>query len=168
MSVETTKIESVSERAAALGLSPPTSLSLLPRNFFDADDRADLIHEANATTVRKLWEREGIPETQLEPPDIVFPAVVERSADWVAPTIFVSSMLLSSTPELVSVAIGVVANYATDFLKGRLGEPTVRFDVVVETTKSKSCHRVSYTGPVDGLDGLPDIIREVSQLDDAE
>ena len=168
MTVETTQVESVLERATALGLSPPTFLALLPRNFFDADDRADLIHESNATTIRKLWKRNKISETPLEPPEVVFPVVVERSADWVAPTVFVSSMLLTSNPALVSLAIGVIANYATDFLKGRVAKPTVRLDVVVETTKSKSFRRISYTGPVDGLNNLPDIVREVGQLDDTQ
>ncbi len=168
MSVETTKVESVSDRAAALGLASPTSLALLPRNFFDAKDPGDLIHEAHATTIRKLWAEKALPETPVEEPGKALPAVVEHSADWIAPTVFVSSMLLSNTPELVSVAIGVIANYATDFLKGRHGEPTVRLDVVVEKSKSKSCQKISYTGPVKGLDDLPDIVREVGSLDDPQ
>ncbi|MBL0023482.1 MAG: hypothetical protein IPO98_00005 [Saprospiraceae bacterium] len=46
----------------------------------------------------------------------------QKSGEIILPSIFVSSLILTENPHLVSVALGVVSNYATNLLKGILNE----------------------------------------------
>lgn len=87
------------------------------------------------------------------------PAGQQDAGEWVGPVIFVGGSLLSQNPTLVSVALGVVANYATEILRGRpLGRQTASLTVAVETQDGET-RRVDYSGPPDGIAELSDVIR---------
>ena len=72
----------------------------------------------------------------------------------------ISALFLSQNPNAISVAIGVISNYLTDWFKGTVGDKRVRLDIVVEIEGSKY-KRVHYDGNVEGLRELPKILREV-------
>ena len=77
-----------------------------------------------------------------------------------APILFVSAALFSQNPDLVSLALNVIGNYATEFFRGERGEHEVRLDVVVEKKRNETYKKISYRGPVAGLNQIVKAIRE--------
>lgn len=158
----TTKISDyvqVTDRAKKLGCATPTGIAVLPENFESAADRSTLLFGSQAATIRKLLEKGGLPVANLLPSGERVPAVHNKHFEW-APAIFVSAALLSENPSAVSVALGVISNYATDFFRG-MPSRKVKFTVVVERKKDKLCKKIDYEGDVSGLASLADILRQV-------
>ena|SRR5215211_3915876 len=121
MAVVASDYINVVRRATELDCVAPSDLALITRYFETAEPRDELLHESHASTLRKLWRAAGVDATPVEPPDETFPEVSESAFDLLLPTIFVGSLLLSEDPDGVSLALGVVANYVTDFLQGHHG-----------------------------------------------
>ena len=165
MAIQVFEFVDVEEKSKALGCNIPTSIALLPRNFEIAESRYALLHEKSAWTIRELFQENGIVETPLERDGEVFYGVVEKGLEeWIAPMIFVSSALLSQNPHIVSVALGVISNHVTDLFRRIPEYGTVRLDIVVET-KKKTYMRISYEGPVSGLEKAEQIVTKISLLD---
>ena len=59
-----------------------------------------------------------------------------------APILFVSAALFSQNPDLVSLALNVIGNYATEFFRGERGEHEVRLDVVVEKKRNETYKKI--------------------------
>lgn len=149
----------VAEKAKSLGCNVPIGLALLPRNFEHAESKEELLHESTVSTVRVLFRQNNISETPLELEGDRFPQLSEKAfAGWIGPIIFVSYALLGQDPNILSLVLGVISNYLTDFFKGMPGVGKVRLDVVIET-KAKSYRRIHYEGPLSGLEELPEIIK---------
>lgn len=102
-------------RAVVLGLNPPGTLSILPRGFASGSS-GDLCHEAETATLGKVWSAAGVRANQVQPPEGKLPSVVQRSADWIAPTIFVGGMLFSQNPIALQLAMEVLGSYVVDAL----------------------------------------------------
>lgn len=161
MNVQITDYVDVRNRARDLGCNEPTGLCILPRNFDTVKSKEELIHESSTPTVRVLWKQAGIQEAKIEREGERFSQVSEKDfVGWVGPIIFVSAALLSQDPNAISVALGVVSNYLTDWFRGVVGEKRAKLDIVVETAESKY-KRIRYDGSIDGLRELPEILREV-------
>ncbi len=161
MSFTITEYCDVRHTARQLGLNEPQGLALLPRNFSDAKSIDELIHESAIQTVRKLFRENNIQETRLEHEGQKFPCIQENEFSLLIPTIFVSGLILSQNPNLLSVALSIIANYATDFFRGLPGNNKVRLDVVVEDKASKRSKRIHYEGKADGLKEIADIAGKV-------
>ena len=160
MTVIVTDYASVADHAAELGCVVPTGIAILPENFADATVRSDLLYGSEAATVRKLFRNSHFPIDDILPPGERVPAIHNKHFEW-APLIFISAALLSHDPNAVSVALGIVSNYATDFFKG-MPNKKVKLTVVVEKKKDRSCKKVDYEGDVAGLASLAKIVREIS------
>ena len=153
----------VVEQALKLDCNVPTTLALLPRGFDRASTKDELFHESSSATVRTLWRNGGVEETPLEKDGEKFFQIGEHSfQEWIAPTIFVSFALVNQNPHLVSLALGVISNYLTDFFKGFPEPKIVRFEIVVET-KEGEYRKVRYRGPVSGLSDMVSIVEKVSK-----
>jgi hypothetical protein len=163
MTVQIIAYVNVEERAKELDCNVPTELALLPRNFDTAESKAGLLHESSVATIRTLWHQAGIAETKIEKLGDKFPYIQENAFEWVGPIIFASASLLSQNPHLISVALGVIANYLTDWFKGIPGDKKVRLDIVVERTKGKICQRIHYEGGPEGLNELAKVLREAAK-----
>lgn len=151
----------VKKRAQEIGCNLPTSIALLPRNFEISMSKEDLIHESTTSTVRILWRQNDIIETPLEQPGEKFPFAVGFAFEWIGPTIFVPAMLLSQNPHLVTIALNVISNHLTEWFRGiPRDNRKVKLCVIAET-KSGHYKKVEYEGTSDGLNELPEIIREV-------
>jgi hypothetical protein len=133
----------------------------LPVNFESASSVTEFLQASEAATVKKLFLEKGLPIDDIVDRNQRPPYVKNKSYDWVTPTLFISAALYSENPALVSMALSVLANYATDFFKGINRMPDVRLDIVAEETKTKTYKKISYQGPVDGLKNLADVIRAV-------
>jgi hypothetical protein len=151
----------VAEKMADLGCQYPNQLALLPVNFKSASSITECLQASEAATIRKLLVAEGLPLDEIFDQSKRPPYVKNKSYEWAAPIVFISASLYSQNPVLVSVALNILANYATDFFKGMSGIHEVTLNIVVEKKKSESYKEISYKGPVDGLKDLPEVIREV-------
>ena len=151
----------VKKKAQEIGCNIPFHIVLLPRNFDTALSKKELVHESATPTVRVLWRQNGIIETPLEQPGEKFPFVSEKGFEWVGPTIFISAMLLSQNPYLVTIALNVISNYLTVWFRGIPEDGRkVKLRIITET-KSGLYKKIEYEGPPDGLKDLPEVIREV-------
>jgi hypothetical protein len=162
MNIQREGFVDVVQRAQALGCRVPTGLALLPRNFESAASRDELLHESDVPTVRILWRRAGLQETPIEPEGERFPQISEKSfEEWVGPTIFVSGALMSQNPAIVSIALGLISNYLTSWFRGvTKGRRKAKLDIVLQVGKGRY-EKLHYEGPVDGLQELAAIAREV-------
>lgn len=165
MSATTTKITDyvdVSKKIADLGCRYPERMALLPINFESATSISEFLQAAEAATVKKLLLAEALPFDDIVDRSQRPPYVKNKGLEWIAPIVFVSAGLYSENPALVSVALNVLGNYATDFFKGIGGAHEVNLNIVVEN-KNKTFKKIAYQGPIEGLKGLAEVIREVAK-----
>lgn len=144
-----------------LELSIPTGIAILPNNLDTANSVGELVYASEAPTVRVLWRNSGIDATNIEPPDVKIPQISQKSDNYIIPTIFIAYSFLSENPKLVSIALGVVSNYLTDYFKGLMRKPDVKFDIVIQTGKNKY-KRIQYEGSQEGIKYFANILDEVS------
>ncbi len=164
--IETLDYPDVRALSKTLGCNPPSSLAILPRNLESAKQYEDLFLDGEAATVRILWRGVGLEEERLDSPDAPFPQLQEKSfVEWVGPTLFIGFSLWSQNEALVTLALSVISDYVTDFLKGLPGEERAKLDIVIET-RDGSNKKVNFRGPVSGLKELPDILRSVAEVGD--
>ena len=163
MTANITEYVNVVTKMADLGcLYPQRGLALLPVNFESAPSIADLLQASETATIKKLFLAEGLPVDDIVDRSQRPPYIKNKQYEWV-PTLFVTASLYSQNPAVVSVALGVLANYATDFFKGTSGAREVKLDIVLEKKKNETYLRVSYRGPIAGMSELPDAIREFAK-----
>src|SRR6266540_1393657 len=148
---------SVADRVAQLGCTVPRRIAILPENLQSATDRSKLLYGSEAATIRKLFRDANFALDELLPTGERVPAIHNKHFEW-SPFLFISAALLSHDPHAVSIALGIISNYATDFFKGMPGKK-VKLTVIVEKKKDKSCKKLSYEGNVAGLASLADIVR---------
>lgn len=160
MSVAINDYARIVDRSAELACQFPDGIGILPVNFGSVATRQELLFTSEAATVRTLLRNNDIPVGNFLPIGERLGAIHNKHFDW-APVIFVSASLMSNNPALVSVALGIIANYATDFFRG-LPDQKVKFRVVVEKKKDRSCKEIVYEGNAAGLKELPEIIRSIS------
>jgi hypothetical protein len=161
MTTNITEYVNVRKKVADLGCRYPDGLALFPVNFESASSVTEFRQASEAATIRKLLIAEGLPLDDIVDRSLRPPYIKNKWDGWFAPIVFISAALYSQNPALVSLALNVLANYATEFFKGESNIREVRLDVVVEKKKSETYKRISYYGPAVGLKDLPEIIREV-------
>ena len=156
-----TDFVSVSQRVEQLGLASPNGIAFLPDDFESAETTADFRQRPEAATLRKVLKQANVAIDDLSP-GVKLPYIVNRSSQWIAPTLFISSSLLSTDPTMVSVALNVLSNYVTDFLKGFPGGPAVKFEIVVEKKGDRSCKRITYQGDAAGIASLAEVVGRIA------
>lgn len=161
MSIKITDYINVKEQVLRLDCNKPTTIGFLPRNFENTNLKEELVHESSVATLRILWREVGIEESKIEKEGDKFPYVSEKYANWIGPIIFVSATTLSQNPTIVSIGIGVIANYLTDWFRGFHGTRSIKLDVVVEKTEGKEYKRIQYEGDVSGLVEIDKIVKRV-------
>jgi hypothetical protein len=166
MSTDITTYIDVTARMEELGCAyPRAGIALLPVNFASASAAADLLQASESATVKKLLKEADIPVDNILVPGRRPMYIKNKSADWAAPILFVTAAFYSQNPSAISVALNIIGNYATDFLRGRSHEgDEAKLDIVVEAKGASSFKKISYSGPADGIRGLDSIVRRV--LDD--
>ena len=93
--------------------------------------------------------------------------VEQRSGDWFAPILFVSSVAMTQNPELIAIALSVIANYVTDFFKGK-DSPTIRLKVIHKETKTSKVTEIYYEGKLEGLSNLKDSIELIAKKGESD
>jgi hypothetical protein len=125
-----------------------------------AESRNDLKYPTTAPTVRTLWRDAGIPESRIEPAGAKYPLAGQKGFEgWVAPTIFLSAAFLSHNASAAAIALNVISNYVSDFLKGfPANERKMSCDIVVEIKPGAVYKRVRYSGDPKGLSEVPAVV----------
>jgi hypothetical protein len=137
------------------------NLSLLPTGFADADERGALRHEEDASTLRKLFAEAGV-TAHLASRVTPLPVSVKKSAEWVAPVLFVGASLWSQNPVGVQIAVEVIATFVSERLRGTSGKGEVKLSIAVERTRRRETRLLTYEGPIDGLKQLPEAIKRLA------
>jgi len=137
-------------------------MAILPTNFEFVAARTDFRQLSEAATVKTLFRTNSVPLDDFLPPSERASYLQNNSFEWLAPTLFISSSLLIDNPAAVSVALGVLSNYITEFLKGTPGQKRAKLDIVVERSGDMSCKKISYEGDVEGIKSLAEIVRQIS------
>ena len=158
--IEISDYVNVATRTAELGCRYPEGLALLPVNFDSASSFPELLQASEAATIRKLLKAERLPLDELDESQRTR-YVKNKSRDFVAPVMFVGSLLWSQNPDAVSLALNVIGNYATAFFQGDSGHHEVHLEVVVEKKKNETYKKISYRGPAAGLRDVNSVMREV-------
>ena len=151
----------VSKKIADLGCRYPQGMALLPINFESATSRGEFLQASESATIKKLLRAQAVPLDDIVDRSERPPYIKNKSHEWVAPIIFVSASMYAQNQMLVSVALNVLGNYATDFFKGTHATHDVNLNIVVEK-KNKTYKKISYKGPVEGLKDLSQVIQEAT------
>lgn len=79
-----------------------------PANFKSAATRDELLQLSEAATVRALFRNNSIPLDELLPRAEQPPYIQNNSFEWLAPTLFIASGLLTENPVAVNLALHVI------------------------------------------------------------
>ncbi len=159
MTIDVTDYIDVRQRLKALGCHDPIGFVLLPTNFEAANSISEFRQVAEGATVKTLLRSANLPHSDVFPAEQRPPYVQNNDFEWVAPILFVSAALMSGNPDCITTVLDLLANYLADFFRGLKGEKKVTLVVVVEGAGGKTCKKVSYDGPVEGLREISDIVR---------
>ena len=153
----------VFEKLDELGCSYPEGIAILPLNFETATPTTTIEQSMGTLATGKLFKMNDVPCSEIRRENEKPSYMGYRSAEWVLPTLFFSAALLSENPAIVSVSLGVIANFLTDALKKTGRKQTGKLDIVIENEKhkSKTYKKISYEGPIDGMSKLDEIVKEV-------
>ena len=153
----------VFEKLDELGCSYSEGIAILPVNFETATPTTTIEQSAGTLFIGKLFRMNDVLCSEIRRENEKPAYIGHRSVDWVLPTLFFSALVLSENPAIVTVALGVIANFLTDRFKGTGRKPTGKLDIVIEIekNKSKTCKKISYEGPIDEMSKLDDIVKEV-------
>jgi hypothetical protein len=153
----------VKKQAAKLGHTITDGIVLLPSSFEVAQSRNDLVYAASTDTVRKLLVQAGVPAATLEQDGQEYPRTAQHALEWIGPVILIGASVVSQNPEIVSITLGVISNYLTDWFRGEPKENRRVSLKIVKQTKDGDYKTVEYNGPIEGLHEVGGI---VDRLDD--
>jgi hypothetical protein len=139
---------------------PNEGLAILPINLDSAQSVEYLKSASTASTIKTLLRQKGIPFEEVTGSKTKLPQVHNNSFEWISPTLLFTAAMLANYPHLTDIVLGVIANYATDFLKGNGSAPKAKLEIVIENKKGQY-KRVSYEGDPQGIDKLGDVVRSL-------
>ena len=151
----------VFEKLDELGCSYSEGIAILPLNFETATPTTTIEQSMGTLAIGKLFKMNDVPCSEIRRENEKPSYMEHRSLKWVLPTLFFSALLLSENPAVVSLSLGVIANFLTDSIKETGRKPPVKLDIVTEKNKGKTYKKISYEGPIDGISKLADIVKEV-------
>ena len=148
----------VKQRLHELGCNDPEGLMLLPVNFDTADSVKEFRQVEEAATVKTLIKSANLPYTDILPAGKRPPYVINRSLDWVAPTLLVSASVIADSGNTLAIILEHIANYVTAFLHGIGQKKSVKLDIVVERKNKNGYRKISYEGPPEGLKDIVEVV----------
>lgn len=153
-------LEGAESRSQALGLNVPSGVCLLPRNYFSAQNAAELVYDGSVPDVKVLLRQEKISLDTFAPPGTIIPYEFRHDATWIGPVLFFGVAAWSENSALINIVLGIIANYPTDYFKGQPGSHSVSLSIAIEQTDKKKTVSLNYSGPLDGLKTSEKIIRD--------
>lgn len=151
----------VRARAREMGLPDVEDLAMLPGGLDQAAEPIGLYHESEAATLRKFFAEQGLLMQELAS-SRELEIDVKKSADWIAPVIFVGSAIWSENEHVVSLAVDLLSSYISEFIAGVRPKIPVKLTFIVERTKQRDFKQVTFEGTVEGMKELRTILRQVA------
>lgn len=141
----------------------PDGISLIPTNIEMANSKDELVYFGSAKSLKKLWKSNSIELEKIEKEGDYQYYLYQRSAEWIAPTIFLGASLLYENSNTISVALSVVANYVTDLFKGKPPKTTFKMELIIEEEKNKKYKKITFEGEPNNMNDLVKVIRELKK-----
>lgn len=141
----------------------PNGISFIPFNINSATKKEDLVYLDSAKSLKKLWRLEGIEISKIELEEEKPLYLHQRNAEWIAPTIFIGYSLLSENQHIISVALSIIANYATDLFKGKPSKTTFKMELIIEEKKDSVFRKLSFEGEPHNITEVIKAIRELKK-----
>ena len=153
----------VRKKIKELSLNDIERIAFLPMNFETAKSVDEFVYQDSLKVVNKLVKQKDINIERLEYDTTDTKYYIENDITWIGPTIFIGYSFWTQNQHLISISLSLIANYLTDFFKGKSDSPKVRLDYVLEKDpkKGKKNVRFTYEGDIEGLDKLPSILKKL-------
>ncbi len=163
MKTEIVEYINVRDKIKDLSLNEISGLVFLPYNLNDAYIQNDFIYDDSLKVVSKLFKQNNINISRIEQDTSETKYYQENDITWLGPTIFIAYSLWTENPNLLAIGLSVIANYLTDFFKGKSISPRVKINYVVEKDPKKGKINVhfSYDGDIEGLKEIPKILTKL-------
>jgi len=142
-----------------LGIDYPEGLCFFPENIDSAKDKSDFIFTDSVSDLSKVFKQNSINISKLGGDSNLLRS--RKNADFFVPAIFFSLSLVSENPAIVSLSLSVLANHITDFFKGSFSRKKVNLDIYVETIGKKKIQKIAYSGSVEGIEKLAEVIKSI-------
>ncbi len=138
---------------------------LLPQNYELTNNKEDLFFNEEIKTVSKMFSLNSLDNFIIKfDGEEIDSYIAQKSGEIILPSIFVSSLILTENPQLVSVALGVISNYATTLLKGiPKRNQTVEFKIINKNSKTKKLSKIEYKGNIEGISELAKVVKELNK-----
>jgi len=168
MAVEITDYVDVPDRMSQLGCAVRDEITLLPANFESAASAAEFVTAGTAPTIIKVLRQGGLHASVLQAGESGPGFIHNKSHDWVVPAIYISAELLKTTPDLISVAIDLIRDYAITLYRGVADRKVIKAEFVVEQSEGHTYKRLSYEGDVEGMREIAQIARDICGTDQGQ
>lgn len=126
---------------------------ILPSNYSSNENHA---YNSSSVSFYK-YSKNNLNIQYFSEPQVL---IEQQSGDWFGPILFFTSAAVIHNPELVSIMCGVIANYVTDFFKGR-ENPPIHLKVMYKETKTTKVTEFTYEGNLEGLNQFKQTIEDI-------
>lgn len=161
MNTELTDYTDVRTKIIKLSLKEISVLTFLPYNFKTAKNSQEFIYDDSLKVVSKLFKQNSINIGRLEHDISQTKYYQENDITWIGPTIFIAYSFWTENSNLIAIGLSLIANYLTDFFKGKSSSPKIKINYVLEKDPKKGIKNVqfSYEGDIEGLNKIPEILK---------
>jgi len=159
MSIEISDHVSISVKLENLNVAAPRGFSILPHNLATATSKGDLRQHAESDTVRTLLLTNNIAHVEIFDESDQPHYVQQYGFEWFGPTLFISAGVMLQDPNVLSVTLGLIANYLYDLFNGSK-DAKASLNVIFQDADG-SCKEIRYSGPPEGLNSVADIVKEL-------
>jgi hypothetical protein len=118
-----------------LGLSVPSGMALLPRNFDSSASTEQLFHESSVPDIRKAWRTDAVAEESIdEAIGAEIPEISENFVDFITPIIFVGQYAWQHHAALIT-GITSIINLVSAARKFSSKESSADVSIVIRVAK---------------------------------
>lgn len=162
MTQDYSDLEGPIEWIDALGLDAADGpdVALLPVGALDAGSKETIAHSGDAATVRKILQEHGIEAVEAGPARVDKSTLVKKDASWIGPVIVIGTHFLSQNPLGVEVVLKAIAAYVAEFVLDYGTGRQAKIEIVVKDAACAQYRKVTYKGPVSGIEGLAKVVKE--------
>ncbi len=150
----------IDKKMEDLQLSFPTGIAFFPENFEIANESSEFIFPEPIAQIGKVFKSKDIIVEVLG--NNLGSLRSRKSADIYLPALYFGASLMIENPTVVSVALNVLSNYITDFLKGTFGQKQISIEIYVKKNHKTKIQKISYKGNAEGIRSLGEVIKKLN------
>lgn len=146
-------VDSISKHDIDLG----QEVYFIPENVIESDKTSDFIYSETTSDIRKIFRKNNVPIHYLTEDKPLLRS--RKGADWFGPTLLIGFSVLFNNPHLIGIILNLISSYLYDFFKGKIGDKSVKFEIVIEYKKRKEYKKIKYEGSIEGIAELEKVIK---------